>query len=89
MTMKQKIFTALVTEGKQKTLAQLAAQLGTTESTVAARISEIRDEGYSIYANKRTDTKGRVKTFYRNGTPRKAVVAAGRALLKAAGHTAV
>lgn len=83
MTMKQKIFTALVKEGKQKTLAQLAAQLGTTEGTVAARISEIRDEGYAIYANKRTDTKGRVKTFYRHGTPRRAEVAAGRAILKA------
>ena len=89
MTMKDKIFAALVKEGKQKTLAQLAAQLKTTEGTVAARISELRDEGYAIYANKRTDTNGRVKTFYRNGTPRKAVVAAGRALLKAAGHTAI
>ena len=83
MTMKEKIFKALVVEGKQKTAAQLAAQLGTTATTVAARISEIRDEGYSIYANKRTDTKGRVKTFYRHGSPRRAEVAAGRALLKA------
>lgn len=85
MTMKQKIFEALVTNGQQKTLAQLAAQLKTTEGTVAARISEIRDEGYAIYANKRTDTAGRTKTFYRHGTPSRTVVAAGRLLMKAIG----
>ena len=78
MTMKQKIFDALVTNSQQKTLAQLAAQLKTTEATVAARISEIRDEGYAIYANKRTDTCGRTKTFYRHGTPSRGLVAAGR-----------
>jgi predicted ArsR family transcriptional regulator len=83
MTMKQKIFQALVTERKQKTLAQLAAQLGTSEGTVSARISEIRDEGYAIYANKRTDKSGRTKTFYRHGSPRRSEVAAGRLLMKA------
>ena len=77
MSMKQTIFTRLVTENKQRTLAQLAAELDTTEGTVAARISEIRHDGYPIYANKRVDTKGRVKTFYRHGSPTKAVVAAG------------
>ena len=85
MNMKQKIFQMLVVEGKQKTAAQLAAQLSTTKATVAARISEIRDEGYAIYANRRTDTAGRTKTFYRHGTPSRAVVAAGRALMKAIG----
>ena len=85
MTMKDKIFTALVTEGKQKTAAQLAAQLKTTKATVSARISEIRDEGYAIYANRRTDTKGRTKVFYRHGMPRREVVAAGRLLLKTVG----
>lgn len=82
MTMKQKIFTTLVTRGQQKTAAQLAAQLKTTEGTVVARISEIRDEGYSIYANKRTDTCGRTKTFYRHGAPKRELVALGRMLLK-------
>lgn len=85
MTMKQKIFDALVTNGNQKTLAQLASQLKTTQGTVAARISEIRDEGYAIYANKRTDSNGRTKTFYRHGAPSRTVVAAGRQLLKLIG----
>ena len=39
MNMKQKIFQQLVTEGKQKTAAQLAAQYNTTEATIKARIS--------------------------------------------------
>jgi hypothetical protein len=33
--------------------------------------------GYAIYANQRTDTKGRVKTKYRIGTAPRSVVAAG------------
>lgn len=82
MSMKQKIFQALVVEGKQKTAAQLAAQLGTTTTTVAARISEIRDEGYAIYANKTVDTKGRVKYFYKHGRPSRAMVRAARAFEK-------
>lgn len=82
MTMKQKIFQALVVEGKQKTAAQLAAQLGTTPTTVAARISEIRDEGYAIYSNRQVDTKGRVKYFYKHGRPSKAMVRAARTFHK-------
>jgi len=89
MTMKQSIFTTLVTNGKQKTAAQMAAQHGTTVGTVTARISEIRDAGFAIYANQRTDSSGRTKVFYRHGAPRQAVVQAGRALLKALGRTAL
>lgn len=85
MSMKQKIFEALVQEGKQKTAAQLAAQLGTTRKTVAARISEIRDEGYVIYSNREVDTKGRVKYFYRHSTPTRTMLRAGRVMLKALG----
>lgn len=85
MNMKEKIFNVLISRGEQRTAAQLAAQLNTTPATVAARISELRDEGYTIYANRRTDTKGRVKTFYRRGNPTLEMVAAGRAALKALG----
>lgn len=82
MSMKQKIFNVLVKRGEQRTAAQLAAQLGTTPGTVAARISEIRDEGFAIYANRRTDSSGRVKTFYRHGSPTRAQVRMGRTLQK-------
>lgn len=85
MNMKQKIFQALVQDGKQKTAAQLAAQLGTTPKTVAARVSEIRDEGFVIYSNRQVDTKGRVKYFYRHSTPTRTLIRAGRAMLKAVG----
>jgi hypothetical protein len=34
-------------------------------------------KGVPIYANTRTDTKGRVKTKYRIGAPSRAVIAAG------------
>lgn len=83
MNMKQKIFQTIVADRKERTAAQLAAQLKTTEGTVAARISELRAEGYSIYANKRTDTAGRTKTFYRLGTPKRAIVALGTQLARA------
>lgn len=82
MTQFEKIFTALVVDGQQKTAAQLAAQLGTTTNAVRARVSEIRDAGYAIYANKRTDTKGRVKRFYRHGAPTRSLIAAGRLFQK-------
>lgn len=82
MTQFEKIFNALVVEGQQKTAAQLAAQLGTSTNAVRARVSEIRDAGYAIYANKRTDTKGRVKRFYRHGAPTRSLIAAGRLFQK-------
>lgn len=84
MSMKQGIYNQLVVQGKQKTAAQLAAQFKTTPATVAARISELRMEGFAIYANRKVDANGREKTFYRHGAPSRAVVAAGyRALLAA------
>lgn len=85
MSMKQKIFTALVKQRKQKTAAQLAAQLGTNVKSVAARVSEIRDDGYVIYSNRQVDSKGRVKYFYRHSTPTRAMIRAGRYMLKTIG----
>ena len=64
MSIKQKIFDTLVINGKQCTAAQLAARFGTTKASIAARISEIRNDGYTIRSEQRTDTKGRVKSFY-------------------------
>lgn len=46
-------------------------------ANVRATISALRMNGFAIYANRRTDTHGRTKTFYRLGTPSRAVVAAG------------
>lgn len=78
MTVRDKVYNTLVVEGNERTAKQMAAVFGATPAGVRARISELRTQfGYAIYANKRTDTKGRVKTFYRAGSPSRAVVAAG------------
>jgi predicted ArsR family transcriptional regulator len=56
-----------------------AAQLETwlNIGNVRATVSDLRFDGYAIYANRKTDTKGRTKTFYRLGRPSRAIVAAG------------
>lgn len=57
--------------GRQFTAGQLAGLFGTTEATVAARISELRAQGYAIYSN----TAKNGKTAYRLGTPSRRMVA--------------
>jgi|TARA_R110002050_G_scaffold3762_2_gene19587 hypothetical protein len=84
MSLFDKVFNTLVVEGNERTAAQLANFYGTTVGSVQARISEIRTKmGFAVYANKRTDSNGRTKTFYRVGTPTRAVVAAGYKALAA------
>ena len=82
MSLYSKVFNTLVTEGRQATAKQMGAWFGASAATVAARVSEVRSAGYAVYANKKTDTKGRTSTFYRVGAPTKAVVAAGIAALR-------
>ena len=61
--------------GEQLTAKQIAARFGVKNPT--ATISDIRLSGFAIYANQHTDTKGRVTTKYRLGTPSRELVAAG------------
>ena len=61
--------------GEQLTAKQIAARFGVKNPT--ATISDIRLSGFAVYANQHKDTKGRVSTKYRLGTPSRAVVAAG------------
>ena len=82
MSLYSKVFNTLVTEGRQATAKQMGAWFGASATTVAARVSDLRSAGYAVYANKKTDTKGRTSTFYRVGAPTKAVVAAGIAALR-------
>ena len=78
MSIFDKVFNVLVVEGREASAKQMASWFGTTPNTIAARVSELRtQEGFAIYANERVDSKGRTSTFYRVGTPRRAVVAAG------------
>lgn len=61
--------------GEQLTAKQIAARFNVKNPT--ATISNLRFEGYAVYANKHTDTKGRVSTKYRLGKPSREIVAAG------------
>lgn len=66
--------------GRQFTAGQMAGLFRTTEASVAARITELRSQGYSIYSN----TAKNGKTAYRLGKPSRRMVAAAYA---AAGST--
>ena len=72
---KQGKLLAALQQGDKLTAAQIAHRFGIKNPT--ATVSDLRFSGYAIYANQKTDTKGRTKTFYRLGTPSRAVVAAG------------
>lgn len=74
--MKSKVLSTLM-EGNQVSGKQFAARFGTTVETIAARVSDLRREGYAIYNNRHVDSKGRVTHKYRLGTPTRAVIAAG------------
>ena len=74
VTKASKLLNALQ-QGQELTAAQISARFGA--GNPAAEISRLRMQGYAIYANQRTDTKGRTTTKYRLGTPSRAVVAAG------------
>jgi predicted ArsR family transcriptional regulator len=72
--------------GEQLTAKQIRARFGIANPT--ATVSDLRlRQGYAVYANQHTDTKGRVSTKYRLGTPSREVVAAGYRALADAGIT--
>jgi hypothetical protein len=62
-------------DGQEMTAKQITARFGAKNPR--AVIQNIRFEGFPVYLNKRTNSKGDVKGFYRLGTPSKAVIAAG------------
>lgn len=68
--------------GEQLTAKQIANRFGIANPT--ATVSNLRlNEGFAIYANKRTDSNGKTVTKYRLGRPSRAVVAAGYRALAA------
>ena len=74
MTKQERLLEAFQ-KGEQLTAAQIKARFGVKNPT--ATVSDLRYSGYAIYANRHTDTKGRVSTKYRLGKPSRAIVAAG------------
>ncbi len=81
-SLKSKILSSLK-EGNEVSAKQFAARFKTSATTVGARVSELRRDGYAIYNNKHTDSQGRVTMKYRIGAPSRKVVAAGYAALGA------
>jgi hypothetical protein len=81
LTKEEKVLNALQGTNRGLTAAQIESRflVGNARATVSA----LRMKGYPIYANRHTDTKGRTKTFYRLGTPSRAVIAAGYKALAA------
>lgn len=75
LTKKAAVLTALQNTDRGLTAAQIMARFDV--ANVRATVSDLRMDGFAIYANLHTDTKGRTKTFYRLSTPTRAVVAAG------------
>jgi predicted ArsR family transcriptional regulator len=61
--------------GEQLTAAQISARFGIKNPR--ATVSDLRFQGFAIYANRHCDTKGRETTKYRLGRPSREVVAAG------------
>jgi len=76
MTKHERILKVLES-GNRFTAGQLAGLTGSTKKSVQARICELRADGYAVYTNTRTSDG---KTFYRLGTPSRAMVRAAYAL---------
>lgn len=81
VTKTSRVLAALQSNEKGLTEKQMSARFGV--AAPRATIFSLRNKGYAIYANRKTDTAGRTKTFYRLGTPTRAVVAAGYKSLSA------
>lgn len=75
------VFEALVNRGEELTAAQISARYGAGNPHELIR--KIRNMGYAVYLNKRTDSKGRVTQKYRFGTPSRKLIAAGYRALAA------
>jgi len=72
-TKQGKLFKALVLEGEVLTPAQISKRFGIKNPT--ATISDIRDRGYAIYANKRTAGNNVEVTEYKHGEASRKMVA--------------
>ena len=62
-------------KGEELTAGQITHRFGIKNPR--ATVSGLRFQGFAIYANARTTTRGETYTKYRLGTPTRAVIAAG------------
>lgn len=76
-----RVYEALVVKGEELTAKQIAARYSVANPYNT--VYTLRMEGFPIYLNQRTDSKGRVTQKYRYGTPSRKVIAAGYKALAA------
>ena len=67
--------------GEQLTAKQISARFSAKNPHEVVR--QLRIQGYAVFANEKTNSKGATKTFYRLGTPTRAMVTAAYALMGA------
>lgn len=72
-TQSSRVLSALQ-NGEQLTAKQIASRFSAGNPYDVVR--QLREQGYAVYANQRTNSKGDTKTFYRLGTPTRSMVAA-------------
>ena len=85
MNVKDRMLKFLSKDGKYNTFTTAQARNMFGITNVAARINELREEGYPIYTNQKTLSNGRKITYYRLGKANREVVAAGFRALRSQG----
>lgn len=79
-TATQKVFEALVLEGKELTAKQIRSRYGVSNPHNV--IYRLRNEGYCINIDSHRDSKGRVTLKYSRGTPSNELISAGYKYLR-------
>lgn len=77
----ERLYTALVEDGRELTAAQIRSQFGISNPHDA--VYQLRQLGYAIYLNEHTDSSGRVTNKYRAGKASRKLIAAGYRALAA------
>lgn len=73
-TQKTRLITAFKS-GADFTTNQIANRLNVSESRARYLVTELRQDGYAIYRNRKTFNSGHTANVYRLGTPSKRMVA--------------
>lgn len=85
MSAKEKVLSYLTKDSAYNTLTAAKMQSVFGVKNPAALVGHLRKEGHAIYLNTRINANGEKVSFYRLGTPTKAVVAAGIRALRQSG----
>lgn len=76
-----RVYEALILRGEELTAKQISARYNVANPHDT--VYTLRMEGYPIYLNQHTDSKGRVTQKYRHGAPSRKLIAAGYKALAA------